>query len=235
MPDYLKCINKVISPFGVELRKREKYLCEPFLPWYTSASIAWLEEHIDTGMTVLEYGGGSSSLWWCERVGEVYTFEASTSWVSRIAEQFANRPELLRKWRLIMSPCDWPNSVEKPKRYWRIHRNCLEEADVQNMEQGYLMTVEKDLDVIVVDGAIRKQTLLKTREIIDRSDVKFVVVDNTNNDLNSRLADEILPPSFERIDFNATEKDDVSWSHDSRWITSIWVSQQFAQSQAASS
>lgn len=45
------------------------------LPWYTYPCIDFISFRNFTGKSILEFGGGQSSLWWSKRAGHVVTIE----------------------------------------------------------------------------------------------------------------------------------------------------------------
>jgi hypothetical protein len=50
------------------------------IPWYTYPAIEFIEPRIGRDMRVFEYGSGWSTLWWAERVAEVFSVEHDTAW-----------------------------------------------------------------------------------------------------------------------------------------------------------
>jgi hypothetical protein len=54
------------------------------LPWYTYPAIDFLCSRSYAGKTVLEFGGGQSTLWWAAHAHSVVTFEADRQWHDRI-------------------------------------------------------------------------------------------------------------------------------------------------------
>ena len=53
------------------------------IPWYTYPAIEYLS-HIDfSDRKVLEYGSGSSTLWWASRCGELVSIESNPGWYER--------------------------------------------------------------------------------------------------------------------------------------------------------
>lgn len=54
------------------------------LPWYTYPAIDFLKDRSYTGKSVLEFGGGQSTLWWAAHASSVVTFEADRAWHDRI-------------------------------------------------------------------------------------------------------------------------------------------------------
>jgi predicted O-methyltransferase YrrM len=73
------------------------------LPWYTKSFLDELVTWELKDNKVLELGGGSSSLWWNKKAGEVLTVEASSEWAEAIAAKgvtvaIAEFKELFIQW-----------------------------------------------------------------------------------------------------------------------------------------
>jgi hypothetical protein len=54
------------------------------IPWYTYPAIDFLSGRDFRSRTVLEFGGGQSTLWWAARAKSVVTFEDNLAWHDRI-------------------------------------------------------------------------------------------------------------------------------------------------------
>jgi len=52
----------------------------PDEPWLTRDAITYLNGNVDTSMSVLEFGAGSSTAWFAGRVGRVYSVEHDHGW-----------------------------------------------------------------------------------------------------------------------------------------------------------
>lgn len=50
------------------------------LPWYTYPAIRFLQERVQSGMNVFEFGSGNSTLWWADRVKSVTSVEHDQNW-----------------------------------------------------------------------------------------------------------------------------------------------------------
>jgi hypothetical protein len=57
------------------------------LPWLTYGAIAFLRKRVRPDMSVFEYGSGSSTLWWAERVARVVSYEHDLDWYNRLKDQ----------------------------------------------------------------------------------------------------------------------------------------------------
>jgi hypothetical protein len=64
------------------------------LPWYTYPSIDLLSHRDLSGRTVLEFGGGQSTLWWAARAERVITVEGDPSWHAQIAKTLPSNVSL---------------------------------------------------------------------------------------------------------------------------------------------
>lgn len=54
------------------------------VPWITFPARDYLSQLDFSGASVLEYGGGLSSLWWARRAASVVTVESDAGWVERV-------------------------------------------------------------------------------------------------------------------------------------------------------
>lgn len=54
------------------------------IPWYTYPCIHFLELREYSGRTVVEFGGGQSTLWWAARAKKVITIEQDKEWYARL-------------------------------------------------------------------------------------------------------------------------------------------------------
>lgn len=54
-----------IFKFHADTQKRDTD--GSIMPWYTFAALDWIKENIPDGLSVLEFGGGNSTLWWRKR------------------------------------------------------------------------------------------------------------------------------------------------------------------------
>ncbi|MEX0853081.1 MAG: hypothetical protein WD036_07345 [Bauldia sp.] len=64
------------------------------LPWYSYPCIHLLMHRDFAGRSVLEFGGGQSTLWWAARAERVVTFEGDVAWHARLAKVMPENVEL---------------------------------------------------------------------------------------------------------------------------------------------
>jgi hypothetical protein len=57
------------------------------LPWYSFKAIDFLDEYTNKNMTVFEFGGGGSTLFFARRAGSVYCAESSHEWAGKITSR----------------------------------------------------------------------------------------------------------------------------------------------------
>lgn len=77
---------------------RRERICDgqgQVLPWLAYAATAWLEAALKPDWRVLEYGLGSSSLWWAARVQDLTVVEHDPAWVERLGPQLPSHVRLL--------------------------------------------------------------------------------------------------------------------------------------------
>lgn len=77
-------------------------ICEP---WITRESIVFLESLDLSTMDVIEWGCGSSTLWWIQHAKSVTSIEHDARWFSKISAILGRHPHLGEKWagHLVMS------------------------------------------------------------------------------------------------------------------------------------
>lgn len=65
------------------------------IPWINYSALAFLTTRIQASMNVFEYGSGSSTLWWAQRVRRVVSCEHDSEWHLRVAKLIPNNVEIL--------------------------------------------------------------------------------------------------------------------------------------------
>ena len=70
-------------------------------PWLTYPSLEFLSARISPGMSVFEYGTGSSTLWWGKRVARLVSCEHDKEWYAALKDRItaANTTYLLRRYK----------------------------------------------------------------------------------------------------------------------------------------
>jgi len=105
------------------------------IPWYTYASLDFLSARNYTGKTILEFGGGQSTLWWSARAKHIVTFEGKKDWYDHIASSLPANVEL--------------HYVEKTAPI----------TDGAQVTQILSTKTSAQYDVVVIDGLTRSQLI----------------------------------------------------------------------------
>lgn len=191
-------------------------------PWLVRSALRFIENNVrDTDM-VLEFGGGASSIWWAERCTFTLTLEASPTWAPRIIEEMRKRPAALAKWSMVFAPCEWHTSFDKPKPYWSHPARHLTESQARQLERVYLNPAVPFIPtVIVVDGAVRPQSIVVADELARRHrEVRMIIIDNLE-EMEPQLSGRFL-------DFRqqAFDEDDLSYIPEHQkgvWRTGVFL------------
>jgi hypothetical protein len=179
------------------------------VPWLTYPAIRMLERIATPRMRVFEYGAGNSSLWWGQRVQQVYTVEHDSDWYSGIRSRLgsANRvvyvprgAALDPKLESVISQffgagLDQPpvqSGGDEPPPDNRSEQFTAYAAEMLRFPPGYF-------DIVVVDGRARVlSTWVAIRQLGPDG---LLVLDDSNRERYEtayRLLDEA---GFSRIDF----------------------------------
>jgi hypothetical protein len=193
-------------------------------PLLTQDSIDWLNEHLNVEMSGIEYGGGASTIWFLKRLKELYTIEANPMWASRLIQEISKNQEFLDKWRLYFVNCNW--QIDDCKNRWYVTR-ALSNEQLIRLEKSYCNFEVKDPDFILVDGAVRYLALYKAVSLL-KKEGSILCVDNMELPARERYAKDLIPSTWERIDFPEIEEriPKEYFGHDKhlgKWITSIWI------------
>ena len=122
------------------------------LPWVTYPAVDLLEERVPFGVTVFEYGCGSSTLWWAKRARRVIVVEHDEAWYKTMIPQF-------------------PHNVRPIFQHLvRGGKYCQTVAKIKNIK----------FDVIVIDGRDRANCAKYCIDSL--SDTGIVIFDNTERE-----------------------------------------------------
>ena len=65
-------------------RSKRAVLHEQPIPWWTYASIQFVDQIVSTNSRILEIGGGNSSLYWMGRGNQLLTLETNPKWIAML-------------------------------------------------------------------------------------------------------------------------------------------------------
>ena len=195
-------------------------------PFITAGSMSWLEKNLKNTMTGIEYGGGSSTLWFLKRLNELYTIEGSAIWSKRLIEEVSNNQQFMYKWRLFFIECNW--QIDHLNNRWYI-KTKVPEKNILEMEKAYCQFEIANPDFILVDGAIRYLALKQAVKMLKNRGIGGILcVDNMELKIRQEYVKEVIPDNWERIDFKEEDSKVPAGyfnhpNHNGEWITSIWV------------
>lgn len=173
-------------------------------PWYTSNAKAWLEQHIPSSWTGLEYGGGRSTIWWAKRLKTLHCVEASTRWLLAILSEALKQPEVLLSLRLHLVNADWryfDDGSLKLRDHWPDNADLLNAETVRVLEHDYVSPPTKHADIVMIDGAIREKTASYVVRHHADLGASIVVIDNTERISMASAARRLENQGFLRLDF----------------------------------
>lgn len=132
--------------------------CGLWYPWYTIGALEEISKWDLKDKRVVEYGGGRSSLWWAQKAYKCTTIEANVGW----AYDIVGMAEKLGYHNNIAHLKEFNN-------YWHLVRNNdtlklilreVNEGD-QSKVDYYTYTPEPYPDIVVVDGILRYECILR--------------------------------------------------------------------------
>jgi hypothetical protein len=124
------------------------------LPWYTYPCIDFLRFRDFAGRSVLEFGGGQSTLWWARRAKEVVTFEGDPAWYETLRDRVPQNVNLQRVTLQTADACD------------------------SEVRSQLARLPNQKYDVVVVDGLHRFKMIDLAMEVV--ADDGFILVDNAD-------------------------------------------------------
>lgn len=141
------------------------------IPWWSYSCTHFLEQVVPVEASVLEFGGGASTVWWLERGNRVTTLESSPQWIESVRESCASHIDRLD---LMVADFDKPESVSA--------------------------AVDGPFDVIVIDNEGPRTPLVAIAiELV--SDDGLIILDNADRDDYSQGVLDLEEAGFRRLDF----------------------------------
>lgn len=143
------------------------------IPWFSYASIYFLQNRLSRDLSVFEYGSGNSTLWFSRRVGKIVSLEHDVAWYDRMKTELA-----------------------KLKNVSYIYRE-LESGAYAAEVTKYKAT----FDIIIVDG--RQRVLCAKNSVEALTERGVIIWDNAERELYQEGYDHLLNLGFRRLDFNS--------------------------------
>ncbi len=175
------------------------------VPWFTYAAIDFLEKNISPDLSLFEYGGGQSTLFWARRLREVVAIDHDPSFVEHIAPllpanaKFYLVPEGQGDRALLELHGDLPTFTDP-----EITEHVRRSGQLNNHFQAYglelLRYPPNTFDIVVVDGMARN--LCTWAAIKHFRKGGFIVFDNSERDSYSLAYTMLADEGYRRIDFS---------------------------------
>ncbi len=172
------------------------------LPWMTFGAINFLKEQAAENMQVFEYGSGSSTLFWANRVKYVYSIEHDLDWSKKVKLDLDNRK---------INNVDL-KYIKPEKRTESIQKDVADPYQYSTDDQQwkdysfekYVRTIESfpdaTFDFVVVDGRARPSCIAASLAKIKIGG--YLVVDNSERDYYFTKTLPLLPgDTWRRKDF----------------------------------
>lgn len=125
--------------------------------WLTFPALDQLDRWARPDHRVFEYGGGGSTLFWCDRVGEVITVEHDAGWFKALEERMAH--EHRARWTGHAIPAEVGALVPFPDPAVPEHFASADLASIGMNYHAYVSSIlqypDEHFDAILVDGRAR--------------------------------------------------------------------------------
>lgn len=215
-----KAAGKPASSYWSYYARWKKYLTnhndslKNELPWITFPVTDFLNDWIKKEYRVLEYGGGSSSIYFSRRAGEVITVEHHDGWFKDISKVIADKG--ITNWKgLMYSPevgTPYGNDISNPLHYVSddpdsVGKNYNAYASaIDQFSDGYF-------DLVLVDGRVRPSCMYHAIPKIRKGGL--LILDNSDRDyyhtqMHNRIASDFetvidcIAPSVYSHEFTST-------------------------------
>jgi len=200
--------------------KVSNVLQQNWYPWLVPEAVTWLENNLNQNMVGVEFGGGLSTGWFCERLKFLHTIECSTNWAVGLMLKISQDPNLNNKWYLHYINCDWNKDSEGNRWYFKNNHHLRPLAEIEYMEERLKdINFEHRIDFCLVDGSVRYETFKKSIELIKDNPGAILCVDNTEKEHRAKYVNSEVPSSWTKIEF--VNKEDSSVESDSK--TTIFI------------
>lgn len=175
------------------------------LPWFTYGAIDFLSRAITPDLSVFEYGGGNSTLWWSGQVRHVSTVEHDRDFTRYLTEQTPTNLDI----RCLEDGAEIPVSLQdmaaaapqlhEPERTPKALRSGQINLGFEAYALSLLNPIEPPHDIVVIDGMARNLCTWAAIQHFRRRG--FIVFDNSDRDTYQTAYDMLADSGYRRIDF----------------------------------
>lgn len=141
------------------------------IPWFTYPAIEFLKERLTKEMTVFEYGSGSSTLFFAERVKEIISVETNKEWFNKIINKLPSNARLIF-YDQNNFKCSYPEIIK---------------------------TTNSKFDIIIIDAIEREESISVSIELLREKGV--IILDNSERDEYKSIIKFLYQNEFKKIDF----------------------------------
>jgi len=153
-------------------------------PWITRKAIEFLHHNLTPNMEVLEYGTGSSTIWFAQITKKVVVVEHNLEWVEYVRSLLP--PSLVPKIEIVhIANSDEGEILGGDGKYYDEYVN-------------YIKTIDSCFDLIAIDGRSRRQCIINSINKVKKNG--FLLIDNSERkDYQPGLLE--IPPHWEKNEF----------------------------------
>ena len=143
------------------------------IPWLTYPAIDFLADKNFKNASILEIGGGNSTLWWGARALNVLTFDENEIWVDKLRKKIKGNTELI---------------------FVGVDRDTQKE-----FVSKVLLSRNQKFDVVIIDGMNRKALYVLALDWVKLSGC--IITDNSDKKDYRDVWPEANTSGFMRVDF----------------------------------
>lgn len=168
------------------------------LPWLTFPVIDFLNTWLTKEHRVLEYGGGSSSIYFARRAGEVITVEHHTGWFENISKVIQAKG--ITNWKGLLFPPEegqpYGTDIAEPSHF------VSGDADSKGKNyKAYASAIDRypdhHFDVVLVDGRVRPSCMQHAMPKIRKGGL--LILDNSDRPYYHTALRNQLQTEFETV------------------------------------
>ena len=142
------------------------------IPWLTYPAIDFLSDRLNNTIRVFEYGSGSSTSWFVNKVGSIISCEHDFDWYEIVKAELGDNPNANLVFRDLEKGADYEEEV--------LNQN-------------------KRFDLILIDG--RRRNSCGANSIRALSDTGVIIWDNSDRSEYQQGIAKLLESGFKRLDF----------------------------------
>jgi hypothetical protein len=197
-------MSNIIFKSGIPIGLRPDYHLENIMgtneePWMTRNSINFIYNHIklqDKYKTLLEYGCGSSTLWFIKVLNlNVTSIEHDKKWLLEVKNKIPS--DFINKWTLYFKPNQIYGNDEGSENEYDFYDDYVNCIDVLN-----------NFDIIVIDGRCRSKCIIKSINKLNPGGL--FIVDNAERE-NYKNAIDIIPKNWIKHVFPTSIDTTIVW------------------------